>query len=299
VGYNVKLVFDEAGNGHLVAIGNLQFGDSVRVDYSALPESEQVVSVDDGSGDKTLMKKAGEAPCNCMKAPPPAEAEAEADEPSRHNVQLTMDNDTGDAKLFAIANLTIGDPVNIDYTELNKMKAEIISYGGPDKSFKTYVQPCACGEPEGAEAEAEAQELPYNAKMEVDTDGNAHLVVTGSALSRGDMLYVDYGDLVSKGSIAWTKDRLNGDKIMMGAHGTFECNCEQAAAPEAEAECEPEAFNETDYNAKLVMDEESNAYLSPPPASIKAMHCTLTTPHCAWLAKRCPPMMCTLGTRSL
>ena len=46
-------------------------------------------------------------------------------------------------------------------------------------------------------------------------------MVTDHALSRGDLLCVDYGDLMSSVSIAVTKDGLKGDQIAMGAYGTL------------------------------------------------------------------------------
>ena len=45
----------------------MRFGDSVRVDYTSLQGNEQVITMDDGTGDKTLMKHKEGQPCTCMK----------------------------------------------------------------------------------------------------------------------------------------------------------------------------------------------------------------------------------------
>jgi hypothetical protein len=98
-------------------------------------------------------------------------------------VKLALD-DQGNGHLIATENFMIGDQVRIDYGALfakggQLQTQDVPNAGGPCKDKQLVPFQCNCGGV--AEAEAESQgvvevvaEIPYNAKMEVDEDGNAH-----------------------------------------------------------------------------------------------------------------------------
>jgi hypothetical protein len=66
--YNAKLVLDADGNGHLVATGKFEIGDSINVDYYSLMQGGgDLVTTNSVDGNKLLVPVANKTACECKR----------------------------------------------------------------------------------------------------------------------------------------------------------------------------------------------------------------------------------------